>query len=216
MTPQSAMVFAAGFGTRMGELTRTAPKPMLPLSGRPMIDTTIDLARQAGIKNLVANTHHLHDVLEPHLAARDVTVSHEPNILETGGGLKAALPLLQSDPVLTINPDAAWFGPNPVSKLLDNWQDDMTALLLCVSSKTDGDFDITNGQIRRGGPYRYTGAQILRVDRLSEIDQDAFSLNLYWDMLMREVPLHGLVYDGDWIDIGTPEGLKRANQKFSS
>ena len=165
MTPKAAMVFAAGFGTRMGQLTVSTPKPMLHLDARPMIDHTIRLLKEAGVQTIVANTHHLAHVLEPHLSAQGVKISHEARILETGGGLKAALPLLASDPVATINPDAAWFGTNPVSLISKSWRTDMTGLLLCVRANGNGDFDIVDGRIKRGGVSRYTGVQILRVDR---------------------------------------------------
>ena len=126
----AAMIFAAGFGTRMGELTRSTPKPMLPLAGRPMIDHAIDLVRNAGIVRVVANTHYLADQIEPHLVRRDVVAVREtPEILETGGGLKAALPHLGADPVVTLNPDAAWTGSNPISTLLNAWRPEMSALL---------------------------------------------------------------------------------------
>ena len=115
MTPKAAMIFAAGFGTRMGALTRTIPKPMVPLGGRPMIAHAIDLLRDAGIEKIIANTHYLPDQIEPYLKDQGVKVLREtPDILDTGGGLRAALPLLGADPVVTINPDALWLGPNPI------------------------------------------------------------------------------------------------------
>lgn len=215
--PASAMIFAAGLGTRMGDLTRDTPKPMLHLAGRPMIDHAVDLVRGAGIARIVANTHYLAPRIEPHLHALGVTVlREEPDILETGGGLKAALPRLDGDPVVTFNPDAAWTGPNPIRALLDHWRPEMQALLLLVplsrarTNRTDGDFTIDGCRITRGGNFLYTGAQILRTDRLAEIPDRAFSLNRYWDLLGQTSPLHGVVHDGGWCDIGTPEGLAEA------
>lgn len=215
--PTSAMIFAAGLGTRMGDLTRDTPKPMLPLGGRPMIDHAVDLVKDAGIAQIVANTHYLAPRIEPHLQALGLTVLREaPDILETGGGLKAALPHLGGDTVVTLNPDAAWTGPNPIRTLLDQWRPDMRALLLLVplsrarTTRTDGDFTLDNGRITRGGDFLYTGAQILRTDRLTDIPDTAFSLNRYWDHLSRTAPLHGVVHDGGWCDIGTPEGLAEA------
>jgi len=215
MTPTSAMVFAAGFGTRMGHLTKTLPKPMLPLRGKPMIDHAIDHLRLAGIKTIVANTHYLPEPLEAHLAQKDVIVCREDTILETGGGLRAALPYLGSGPVVTMNPDALWLGQNPIANVLNAWRDDMTGLLLCTRSDTGSDFDIRDGKISRTGPFRYTGVQILNTDRLKDIKQNAFSLNAYWDLLMQETPLNGYVYEGEWVDIGTAEGLAHANKRFA-
>lgn len=219
MTPESAMIFAAGFGTRMRHLTADIPKPMLPLAGRPMIDRSIDMIRAAGIGRIVANTHYLHDAIAPHLAALGVAVNREaPGILETGGGLRAALPLLGDGPVVTVNPDAAWTGPNPVTELLGSWRPGMQALLMLVplararSPRQEGDFSLEHGEIWRGGPYLYAGAQIIRTERLGEIPGEAFSLNAYWDLLARTGPLHGIVYGGNWCDIGHPEGLAEAEE----
>ena len=220
--PQAAMIFAAGFGTRMGDLTKETPKPMLPLAGRPMIDHAVTLVRDAGIARIVANTHYLHDRIAPHLHALGVEVLHEtPEILETGGGLKAALPALGPGPVLTMNPDAAWTGPNPVEALLSAWRPEMRALLLLVplsaalTTREDGDFSLEQGEVRRKGPYLYTGAQIIRTDALGSIPDAAFSLNRYWDLLAATGPLHGIVHDGMWCDIGRPEGLAAAERMIA-
>lgn len=216
MTPASAMIFAAGFGTRMGDLTRTLPKPMLPLQGRPMIDHSIDLLRDAGIANIVANAHYLSQKITPHLQAQNITVVEEDPILETGGGLRAALPHLGAGPVITMNPDAAWQGSNPVKTLLSAWRPDMQALLLLIPLKNalatgpNGDFSLSSGEIQRGGDLRYTGLQIIRTDRLHDIKDQAFSLNAYWDLLLGDGPLHGVTYEGRWCDIGHPEGLRAA------
>lgn len=220
--PEAAMIFAAGFGTRMGALTRDVPKPMLPLAGRPMIDHAITILRNAGVSRIVANTHYLPDLIEPYLESRGVTALREyPDILETGGGLRAALPQLGQGPVITLNPDAAWTGPNPVKALLDAWLPDMQALLLLVpqstamTTRTDGDFSLEQGRIRRMGNYLYGGAQIIRTDRLHEIPDPVFSLNQYWDLLATTGPLHGIVHTGGWCDIGHPEGLSAAERMLS-
>lgn len=217
--PQAAMIFAAGFGTRMGELTRSTPKPMLPLAGRPMIDHAIDYVESAGIERIVANTHYLHDAIAPHLIARGITVLREsPEILDTGGGLKAARAALGDSPVITLNPDAAWTGPNPVETLLSAWRHEMRALLLLVpletanSARTDGDFSLEQGEIRRKGRYLYTGAQIIRTDILDDFPALTFSLNEVWDRIADTGPLHGVVHDGGWCDIGHPEGLDDAHR----
>ena len=218
----AAMIFAAGFGTRMGALTRDTPKPMLPLAGRPMIDHAIDLLNAGGVTHIVANTHYLPDRIEPHLVSMGITICPEDPILETGGGLRAALPLLGSGPVITLNPDVAWQGPNPVQMLRKAWRDDMQALLMLVDVEKalgtvpPGDFSLEHGEIRRNGPYRYTGLQMLRTDRLSEIDAIAFSLNAYWDLLAHDAPLNGIVYPGTWCDIGHPEGLAQANRLLAT
>ncbi len=201
----------------MGEMTKHLPKPMLPLGNRPMIDYAIDYIRGAGIQKLVANTHYLHDEIGPHLAERGVEISHESReILDTGGGLRAALPLLDDGPVLTMNPDAAWRGPNPVEVILSAWRPEMDALLLCVPEENavarrhPGDFSVENGRISRSGRFVYTGVQILRREHLEEIDEKIFSLNHVWDKLIASNALSAAIYPGEWCDIGHPEGLAAA------
>ncbi len=218
MTPDAAMIFAAGFGTRMGSLTADTPKPMLKVGGRPMIDHAIGQLRDAGIERLVANTHYLPETLEAHLARLNVITLREEVILETGGGLRAAVGTLDCDPVITINPDVLWRGPNPVTQLCEAWHPTMSALLMLVPSEAShqSDFSLEKGEIGRSGPYRYTGLQIIRTDRLHEIEEDAFSLNTYWDLLMSSGPVHGCVYAGTWTDIGTQAALEDVNEGFGS
>ena len=214
-----AVIFAAGFGTRMGALTKDTPKPMVPLAGRPMIDYTIDLLKDAGISRIVANTHYLQDKIEPHLMENGIEVSAEqPDILDTGGGLKAARALLDGDVVITINPDALWLGPNPIELLLKAWHPSMQALLMlvplpkAVTTRETGDFSLEHGGIQRKGEFIYTGAQIIRTTDLDRIEQDFFSLNRYWDLLAAKGSLNGIAYDWTWCDIGTPEGLAGAER----
>ena len=217
MMIKTAMIFAAGFGKRMGDLTARQPKPMLPLAGRPMIDYSVELLRQAGVQRIFANTHYLPDDLEAHLDKLDVTPLREDPILETGGGLRAALPVLGPGPVITMNPDVAWSGRNPVLELLSHWTSDMNALLsLSKDGSVEADFSLIDGKIHRSGPFRYTGLQVIRTERLSEIDEEVFSLNAYWDLLMESGPLHGVEYSGTWTDIGTREKLEALNRQLST
>lgn len=221
MTPTAAMIFTAGFGTRMGELTRELPKPMVPVGDRPMIAHAIDLLRDAGIEKIVANTHYLPDRIEPYLRDQGVEVHREtPDILDTGGGLRAAGTLLGKGPVITINPDALWLGANPVHQLLEAWRPGMQALLALVPKERargisgSGDFSLESGRIRRKGPHFYGGAQIIETALLDRIDASVFSLNAYWDMLATLGDLHGLAYRGAWFDIGNPAGLAAANERL--
>ena len=128
------MLFAAGFGTRMGALTATQPKPMIPVAGRPLIDHALDHVWAYKPQKVVANLHYLPEALEKHLATANIALSLEaPDILETGGGLRAALPLLGPAPVFTMNTDAIWRGPNPLAHLAQAWDPAyMDALLLCI------------------------------------------------------------------------------------
>lgn len=216
-----AMIFAAGFGTRMRHLTKHQPKPMIPVAGRPLIDHALDLAREVTPPVIVANSHYKSDVLADHLASTEVVISHEdPQILDTGGGLRHALPLLgtHSGPAYTVNPDVVWRGPNPLRLLRDAWDPArMDALLTCIPmSRTvgrngNGDFHTDEeGRLHRGGNLVYGGVQLLRTNRLAEIDETVFSLNTLWDLMAAEGRLFALEYPGHWCDVGTPEGIPLA------
>ncbi len=116
------MLFAAGFGTRMGDLTKSRPKPLVEVAGRALLDHALSLVSGAGGARTVVNTHYLGDQIADHLAGKDIALSHEaPDILDTGGGLRNALPLLGQDTVMTLNTDAVWAGPNPLSLLNAAW-----------------------------------------------------------------------------------------------
>lgn len=212
------MLFAAGKGTRMGALAKDRPKPMIPVAGKPLIDHALHLADAAGVAPKVVNLHYLSHMLETHLSGRDIVFSDETKaLLETGGGLRKALPLLGQNPVLTMNTDAVWDGPNPVSALLDAWQPQMEALLLVVRKQNvsghagAGDFALgTDGRLHRARELIYTGVQIIRTDVLSEIDEVAFSMNRAWDIIAGRGGLFGTVYDGQWCDVGQPSSIPLA------
>lgn len=223
------MLFAAGFGTRMGALVADIPKPLLPLAGRVLIDRALDLADQAGIARKVVNLHYHGDQIASHLAPRrDVTLSWERDqILETGGGLRAALPLLGNGPVFTLNPDAVWTGANPLAQLRDAWDgarmDGLLLLLPMPSVKGragPADFMLgPDGRISRAGAtgqHLYLGAQIIRTEGLADIPDTAFSLNRLWDLMIAKGRAYGLIHRGDWCDVGTPQGLADAEAMLAS
>ncbi|SFD68161.1 nucleotidyltransferase family protein [Roseivivax sediminis] len=216
--PDALMVFAAGFGTRMRPLTDDCPKPLLPVAGRNLLDRTLDLAREHGELRIVVNAHYLAGRIEAHLAGTDIAVAVEPEILDTGGGLKAALPLLGADTVFTSNSDAVWRGPNPFGVLAAAWRpEEMDALLLTVplpqalGRKGGGDFGLQDdGQLMRGGDRVYTGVQILKTARVAAVPERIFSLNTVWDAIAAEGRLYGTTYCGEWCDVGHPEGIALA------
>ena len=221
------MLFAAGLGTRMGALTATRPKPLIEVAGKPLIDHALSLCDSAGISRIVANTHYLPEQIETHLALRRIPISREdPRILETGGGLKRALPLLGGNPVLTLNTDAVWTGENPLTQLLSAWDDaSMDGLLLLLPAQQatghtgKGDFlmDATGRLTRAKGAHGsvYLGAQIIRTDDLAQIEDEAFSLNRLWDRMIATGRLYGLVHKGGWCDVGRPEGISLAETLLS-
>lgn len=217
--PRAVMLFAAGFGTRMGALTAARPKPLIEVAGRPLIDHALELVRAIRPARIVANTHYRAEMLAAHLEPKGVEISHElPEILETGGGLKAALPLLGAGPVFTLNTDAIWAGPNPLALLRASWDPArMDALLIGVPPARarghagQGDFIADpQGRAVRGAGLIYGGAQIVATEELAEIEETAFSLNLLWDRMIARGRLHVLEYPGPWCDVGHPEGIALA------
>ncbi|HMO07398.1 MAG TPA: nucleotidyltransferase family protein [Paracoccaceae bacterium] len=215
--PSALMLFAAGFGTRMGVLTADRPKPLIAVAGVPLIDRALALVEAAGIGRIVVNTHYLGDRIAAHLAGRPgITLSPEaPDILDTGGGLRAALPLLGPGPVFTLNPDGVFTGANPLAELAAAWDPArMEALLLLGPIVAQGDFACgPDGRLARsaGGPgHRYLGAQILDPEGLHDIQEIAFSLNRLWDAMIARGTLFGLAHAGGWCDVGTPEGIAAA------
>lgn len=212
------MLFAAGRGTRMAPLTDRMPKPMIPVAGEPLIDRALRLARAAGMGRIVVNTHHLGSQIADHLAgAPDIAISDESDaLLETGGGLRRALPLLPPGPVVTLNPDAVWTGPNPVAALLAAWPAAAArgaeALLMLVPAERAraysgrGDFSLdADGRVSRGGPYVYGGAQVIVPDGLAAVPETAFSLNRLWDEQIARGAAYGLIHPGHWCDVGRPD-----------
>ncbi len=217
--PDALMLYAAGLGTRMGDLTRTRPKPLIPVAGRPLIDHALALADAAGIGRIVVNVHYLAAQIRAHLADRaGVLFSDETDaLLETGGGLAKALDLLTADPVFALNTDAVWTGSNPLIRLRTNWHTAAEGMLLLVRREDAtghtgaGDFDLDGqGRIRRGTAYVYTGAQMIRTGRFAARAPGAYSTNLVWDQMIAAGALYGAVHDGGWCDVGRPQSIELA------
>ena len=226
--PDTAMVMAAGLGKRMRPLTATRPKPLIEVNGKPLIDHVFDKLRAAGIAKAVVNVHYLADVLEAHLAANadglDIKVSDERRLLlETGGGLVQAAPLIDCDPFFAINSDNFWVdGPTDTLRLLaSHWDEEaMDALLLLVpharayNHRGLGDFHMDRfGRLSRRGrskvaPYVFTGIQLVSKRLLREAPEGAFSTNILWNRAIQEGRCYGAVHQGLWFDVGTPASVK--------
>lgn len=212
------MIFAAGLGTRMRPLTDLCPKPLIEVAGRSLLDRALDQGRAAGAGPIVVNTHYLGAQIERHLQGQDVALSREDGqILDTGGGLRQALPLLGDGPVMTLNPDVVWTGPNVLAALAGAWREDMDALLALVpldratARQGAGDFALgPDHRLTRRGDFVYAGAQIIRPVRLAEIPDTAFSLNRLWDLLIAEGRVFGMVHPGGWCDVGRPQAIPLA------
>lgn len=215
MIPNSILLFAAGLGTRMAPLTDTRPKPLVEVAGKALLDHAID---QCGDLNIVVNAHYFADQIKRHVEDREIIVSDETDaLLETGGGLKRALPLLNSNPVFTMNTDAVWKGENPIATLGQAWRDDMDALLLmipradAVGHLGAGDFDIdSESHLTRGTDYVYSGVQIIRTDALARVKDTAFSMWSLWGGMLDRGTMHGVPYNGQWCDVGRPDSISIA------
>jgi MurNAc alpha-1-phosphate uridylyltransferase len=222
---------AAGLGKRMRPLTATRPKPLIEVAGKTLLDHTLDHLKNAGVRKAVVNVHYLADALEAHLRSRvsgiETVVSDERDLLlETGGGLVKAMPLIDADPFLVVNSDNLWIdGPvDSLRMLASGWDDErMDALLLLVPLARahchlgTGDFHLNaTGALRRKrpgavAPFVYTGIQIIskRLFR-GDLPAGPFSTNILWDQAIEEGRCFGAVHQGLWFDVGAPPNIKKA------
>lgn len=226
MPAGAVLIYAAGFGTRMGALTADRPKPLIPVAGRALLDHALALV-PPGLRT-VANTHYRADQIAAHVAGRGVLLSHEPELLETGGGLRAALPLLDADPVYTLNSDAVWTGPNPLETLADAWDATrMDALLLVLPKaraaghKGPGDFAMAaDGALTRGPgivpAVVHSGAQIISPSLLASVPDRIFSSNKLWNVAASRGRLFGVLHPGGWCDVGQPESIPLAEAMLAT
>ena len=233
--PQSAMVLAAGLGTRMRPLTDDCPKPMIPVAGKPLIDYTLDLFARAGVPRAVVNVHYLADQIEQHLETRttpEVIISDERGLrLETGGGLVKALDHLDDDQFFCANTDAILSESDisPCVQLAAKWnRSEMDALLLlCPIENTSGypgrgDFthDAESHEIAFRGsaeraPFVFTGLQIISRELVREGPDGAFSTKLLWEKAAARGRLHGEIFSGFWMHVGDPDGLASAERRLT-
>ena len=226
--PKRAMIMAAGFGTRMRPLTEMLPKPLIEVGGRAMIDRTIDRLEDDGIEQIVVNLHHLGHLIEQHLRKRDhpeFLFSHEEEILNTGGGIANALPLLGDDPFLVVNADIMWLN-GPTSTLQDLasvWDDEKMDGLLLLHPTVEaygytgmGDFCIDPVGLlswrpeRELAPYLFAGVQILHPRFFDDAPDGPFPLTDLYTRAIENERLHGMVHAGEWFHIGSPDGLAEA------
>lgn len=226
--PKTAMVLAAGLGKRMRPLTATRPKPLIEVAGKPLLDHLLERLRAAGVEKAVVNVHYLADAVEAHLAKHahglDVSISDERGLLlETGGGLVKAAPLIDCDPFLVVNSDNLWIdGPADTLRLLaSHWNGEkMDALLLLVPHARAenhggmGDFHMDRtGRLRRRArnrvaPFVFTGIQMVSKRLLRDAPEGPFSTNKLWDRAIEEGRCFGAVHQGLWFDVGTPTSIK--------
>ena len=222
------MVMAAGLGKRMLPLTADRPKPLVMLAGKPLIDHCLERVAAAGVKRAIINVHYLAAMMEAHLTAHDhgldIVISDErARLMETGGGLMTAKPLIPCDPFLCINSDNLWTdkGENALVRLSDHWEGgamDFLLLLIPTDEANNhagrGDFNLdAEGRITRHrpeqewAPYVYTGIQMISKRSLVDAPEGPFSTMLFWERAIAKGRCFGLVHIGQWFDVGSPAAI---------
>jgi MurNAc alpha-1-phosphate uridylyltransferase len=233
--PTTAMVLAAGLGTRMRPLTDDRPKALVEVGGRALIDHVLDRLAEAGVTRAVVNVHWFADRLEAHLGPRgrgpEIVISDERDLLlETGGGLKKARPLLGDAPVFVANIDSVWIDRgDALGDLVRLWDPSRmdAALLLArregaIGFEGDGDFFLADdGRLTFRGeapaaPFAYMGVHITRPGYADEGPEGPFSLSPLWRASAAAGRLYGCVLDGDWMHVGDPQARDEAEARLAA
>lgn len=231
--PKTAMVMAAGFGKRLRPFTDKVPKPLTKVLGVPLIDVALNRLATAGVKRAVVNLHHLGEQIREHLKDRrepEILFSQEDEILETGGGIVKAMPLLGDEPFFTVNAKIIWLNGKVdclvrLAQMFD--PDKMDALLLLQPTVTAigyngmGDFimapdgTLMRKKEREVAPFLYAGIQLCHPRLFRDTPKGAFSTNLVWDRAMEEGRLYGIRHDGEWYHVSTPEHLTEVERTLT-
>jgi len=232
--PKKAMILAAGLGTRMRPITDTTPKPLIEVHGKAMLDHALDALTRSGVEEVVINVHYLADQIEEHVRARtdlSIHISDERDqLLDSGGGIAKALPLLGNDPFYLLNADSFWiegFKPNLI-RMAEVWNTREMDILLLLSSMATavgfgsrGDFTMgADGRLERRventiAPFAYAGAAILAPSIFNNAPDGAFSLNKQFDEALEKERLFGLRLEGLWLHVGTPEAIHEAEDAIA-
>jgi MurNAc alpha-1-phosphate uridylyltransferase len=230
--PATAMVLAAGLGTRLRPITDRVPKPLVSVAGRSLIDRALDRLAAAGVRRAVVNLHYKADMIARHLGGRsdiEIVFSPEDSLLDTGGGVARALPLLD-ERFFVANSDIVWRDGKDaalgrLARAFDEERHDALLLLQRTTSAVGydgpGDFILDQlGILRRRrehevAPHLFAGVQILHRRLFDGAPAGAFSMNLLWDRAIAAGRCAGLVHDGDWFHVGTPSGLAAAEAQLA-
>jgi MurNAc alpha-1-phosphate uridylyltransferase len=231
--PRTAMVLAAGLGTRLRPVTEALPKPLVEVNGRSLLDHAIDRLALAGVEEVVVNTHYKAEMVADRLAQRDhprIHISQEDELLDTGGGVARALPLL-GDYFYVVNGDVLWldskeYALSRLAGAFDPARIDAVLLfqrtVTAVGYEGSGDYFLDpSGVPRRRGerevaPYLFAGIQLLHRRLFARIEDRIFSLNRLYDQAAASARLHAIVHDGEWYHVGTPEGLNATRERLAS
>jgi N-acetyl-alpha-D-muramate 1-phosphate uridylyltransferase len=230
----TAMVLAAGLGTRLRPITLTTPK-LVPVGGKAMLDHVLDRMAAVGVERAVVNVHHLADQIEAHLAARasprHVISDERARILDSGGGAKKALPYFDGKSFLLANSDTVWLdrADDNIARMLATWDENRMDVLLLLAERARsvgfegrGDFSLdAEGRLARRGqraevPYAYAGFAIFRSVDFADTPDEPFSLNLLFDRAAARGRLFGMVLDGVWMHVGDPASLVAAEARHAA
>lgn len=232
--PKKAMILAAGLGTRMRPITETTPKPLIKVHGKALLDHALDSLKRAGVEEVVLNVHYLADQIEEHVSSRKdmkIHISDERKaLLDSGGGIAKALPILGDEPFYLLNADSFWiegFKPNLV-RMAEFWNAREMDILLLLSGMASaigfgsrGDFTMdADGHLERRvehkvAPFAYAGAAILDPAIFNNAPEGAFSLNRQFDEALEKERLFGLRLEGLWLHVGTPDAIIEAEDAIA-
>lgn len=229
----TAMILGAGLGTRMRPLTEMVPKPLVRLDGRALVDHALDRLEEAGITRVIVNVHYRADQLEAHLKSRthpEILISDErAELLDTGGGIVKALPLIGGKPFVIHNADTAWIEGlgGAIPRLMSAWNpDEMDCLMLLALAATSigydghGDFNMEPSGVllrrpeRQEAPFVFAGVSIAHPRLFDDAPSGPFSLNRLWDRAITARRLYGARLDGIWMHVGTPEALAASEERL--
>ena len=229
-----AIVLAAGLGQRMRPLTDHMPKPLVTVGGKTMLDHALDRLADGGVTDVVVNVHHLPEQIESHVAARKrprIILSDErAQLLETGGGVKKALPHLGDGPFFALNSDSLWIerGASAIKAMIGAWDASRMDMLLLLARREDtfgydglGDFAAKeSGELRRRdaetAPFVFAGCSMMLAPMLDDTPDGPFSLNLLFDRAIARGRLFGVTLEGTWLHVGTPDAIAPANALFAA
>ena len=231
--PEHAFILAAGEGSRLRPHTNTMPKPMVPINGRPILDYTVEKLAKDGIKNITINLFYLGDRIENYFkdcSTCNIHFSKETALLDTGGGVKNALETMQGKPFYLINGDAFWSESDEKSafdNLAENWRPDVMDILILLQpvdqmtlTEGVGDYDLApNGQAKRSkdktGTFMFAGIRITKPEVFENSPDGPFSFLELMDKAEARGRLHGVIHEGEWHHISTPQDLERVNQSLA-
>jgi N-acetyl-alpha-D-muramate 1-phosphate uridylyltransferase len=232
---QRSFILAAGHGKRMRPLTDTRPKPLIEVGGKALIDHAVDALQQAGVQRAIVNAHYLGEQIiawasQQHALRIDVSDERD-GLLDTGGGIQKALPMLGEEPFFVLNSDSFWIeqGMPALDRLRETWDNEaMDCLLLlcpiemCRGYDGAGDFHVDDDGrlVRRSDPTQpalaYIGAYLVHPRVFASAPQGAFSMNVLWNTAIAQRRLFGLIHHGLWLHVGTPEAIAVAEHAIAT